>query len=220
MLKFRLFALVLAMILGATTLRAEQPFRSIEETAKDRVIQPIIKLNAAYALVGVVNPQVEFRLSPHSAFQTEVVYSPWQSIGGHPMHFGIFLNEYRYYFAPDRTHGLYAGINAGMMAFKMSKPQFTDGHMSFQNRYCKGYGFMAGAVVGYEWQFARRWLLDVFVGFAYMHSKYNGYSMDGVVDMNPSRPEDKQPTSPDPFNSSAEWLPNKAGISIGILLFD
>ena len=139
MLKFRLFALVLAMILGATTLRAEQPFKPIEETAKDRVTQPIIKLNAAYALVGVVNPQVEFRLSPHSAFQTEVVYSPWQSIGGHPMHFGIFLNEYRCYIAPERTHGLYAGVNAGMMAFNMSKPQLADGHIALQNRYCKGF---------------------------------------------------------------------------------
>ena len=53
-----------------------------------------LKINGAYALVGVINPQVEFRLSPHSAFQTEFVYSPWQSIfGGHPMHFGILLNE-------------------------------------------------------------------------------------------------------------------------------
>ena len=47
-----------------------------------------------------------------------------------------------------------------------------------------------------------------------------GYSMDDVVDMYPHRPEDKQPTSPDPLNNSAEWLPNKAGISIGFLLFN
>ena len=179
---------------------------------------PIVKLNAAYAVVGVINPQIEFRISPHSAFQTEVVYSPWQSINGHPMHFGIFLNEYRYFIAPNKTKGLYAGLNGGMMAFKMSKPQFYDNKLSLQNRYCKGYGYMFGAVVGYEWQFARRWVLDVFVGFAYMHSKYNGYSFDGEIEMNPSRPEWKEPVHPDPFNSSAEWLPNKAGISIGFIL--
>lgn len=79
---------------------------------------------------------------------------------------------------------------------------------------------MFGAVVGYNWKFARRWMLDLFVGFGYMHSSYNGYSMDNVVDMYPHRPEDKQPTSPDPLNNSAEWLPNKAGISIGFLLFN
>lgn len=179
-----------------------------------------LKLNAAYALVGVINPQVEFRLTPHSAFQTEFVYSPWQSIfDGHPMHFGILMGEYRYYLSP-RTRGLYLGANFGMMAFKMSKPQLADGRVALQNRYCKGYGFMGGVTVGYQWRLSRRCMLDLFVGFAYMHSNYNGYSMDGVVDMYPSRPEDKRPTSPDPFNSSAEWLPNKAGLSIGILLFD
>lgn len=179
-----------------------------------------LKLNAAYALVGVINPQVEFRLTPHSAFQTEFVYSPWQSIfDGHPMHFGILLNEYRYYLSP-RTRGLYLGANFGMMAFRMSKPQLADDRVALQNRYCKGYGFMGGVTVGYQWRLSRRCMLDLFVGFGYMHSNYNGYSLDGVVDMSPSRPEDKQPASPDPFNSSAEWLPNKAGISIGILLFD
>ena len=48
---------------------------------------------------------------------------------------------------------------------------------------------------------------------------YNGYSMDGVIDMHPHRPAWKEPASPDPFNISAEWLPNKAGISIGFLLW-
>jgi hypothetical protein len=181
--------------------------------------ETVLKLNAAYAVAGVINPQVEFRLSPHSSFQTEVVYSPWQSISGHPFHFGIFLNEYRYYISP-KTKGLYVGANGGMMGFKMSKPMLVKGDIVFQNRYCKGFGFMFGAVVGYEWRFARRWMLDAFVGFSFMHSYYNGYSMDGEIDMYPHRPEDRQPLHPDPFNMSAEWLPNKAGISIGFILFD
>lgn len=176
-----------------------------------------VKLNAAYALVGVVNPQVEFRISPHSAFQTEFVYSPWRSVKDHPMHFGILLNEYRYYVSP-RTRGLYVGANFGVMAFKVSKPEIRDGHLALQSRYCKGYGFMGGVVVGYEWHFAERWVADIFVGFGYLHSNYNGYSLDGVINMNPARPEDKVPTSPDPFNASAEWLPTKAGVSIGFLL--
>lgn len=204
------------------------PSASAQDTPEGRVRHEVsqfpdsgitLKLNTAYAVVGVINPQVEFRLSPHSAFQTEFVYSPWRSINGHHMHFGILLNEYRYYIS-DRTKGLYAGANVGMMAFDMSKPQIVGNRIELQNRYSKGYGFMFGAVVGYEWRFARRWMLDVFVGFSYMHSRYNGYTMDGVVQMHPSRPEDKVPASPDPFNSSAEWLPNKAGISIGFLLFD
>lgn len=65
----------------------------------------------------------------------------------------------------------------------------------------------------------REVVADAYVGFGYMHSNYNGYSLDGVIDLHPSRPEDKQPASPDPFNSSAEWLPTKIGISIGFLLW-
>ena len=42
--------------------------------------QTYVKLNGLYALVGVINPAVEFRLSPHSTFQSEFVCSPWKSI--------------------------------------------------------------------------------------------------------------------------------------------
>jgi len=176
------------------------------------------KLNGLYACVGVINPQVEFRLSNHSTFQTEIVYSPWQSIKGHPMHFGIFMNEYRY-FIKEHNRGFYVAANVGMMAFKMSKPQILNGKFSLQNRYCKGYGFMFGAAVGYEYQFCNRWILDAFVGFSWMHSTYNGYSMDGEIDLYPHRPEWKEPPSPDPLNDSAEWMPNKIGLSIGYLIF-
>ncbi|MBQ3248679.1 MAG: DUF3575 domain-containing protein [Alistipes sp.] len=199
-------------------------FVFLSATAQDDVavkerFAPAVKLNAAYALVGIINPQVEFRFTPHSAFQAELVYSPWQSVKGHPLHFGMFINEYRYYIAPRHTRGLYVGANVGMMGFNMSKPMFVDGGVKLQDRYCKGYGFMLGGVVGYQWLFAERWMLDVFVGFSYMYTMYNGYSMDGVIDMHPNRPAWKEPASPDPFNISAEWLPNKAGISIGFLLW-
>jgi hypothetical protein len=82
--------------------------------------QTYVKLNGVYALGGVVNPQVEFALSPHSTFQTEVVYSPWRSIDGHPMHFGILQNEYRYYIK-EHNSGLYLGANVALKLFNMSK---------------------------------------------------------------------------------------------------
>lgn len=177
------------------------------------------KLNALYACVGVINPQVELRISPHSAFQTELVVSPWKSVfGGHHMTFGILMNEYRY-FIGEKTRGLYVGANAGIQIFDISRPDLSGG-LHLQNRYCKGYGLMFGACVGYEHNFAERWVLDAFIGFGYMTSWYNGYSLDGKIDMNPHRPEWKEPEYADPFNGSAEWLPNKIGISIGYRLFD
>lgn len=183
--------------------------------------QVYAKVNGLYALVGVFNPAVEFRLTEHSAFQTELVYCPWQSIRvdgqSKPMHFGIFLNEYRYFFR-EHNRGWYVAGNFGMMAFKMSKPYFYHGRILLENRYSKGYGFMFGAAAGYEHVFREKWILDVFFGWAYMTSFYNGYDLDGTTQMNPHRPV--QPVHPDPFNGSSEWYPNKIGLSIGLRIYD
>lgn len=174
--------------------------------------QTYVKLNGLYALAGVVNPAVEFAISPKSTVQTEIVVSPWKSIGGKHMLFGILMGEYRRYF---RTHneGWYVGANIGMMAFDMSKPYLDGWRLRLEDRYSKGYGFMIGVCAGYEWQFRERWVLDAFVGWAWMSSFYNGYSLDGQIDLHPHRPA--EPKYPDPFNGSSEWYPNKIGLSIG-----
>ena len=178
------------------------------------------KLNGLYALVGVINPAVEFTVSPKSTFQTEIVFSPWKYVNDHgvdkPMKFGILMTEYRRYFK-QHNRGWYLGANMGMMGFKMSKPQFSDGWF-LENRYSKGYGMMIGICGGFEYQFADRWLLDAYFGWSYMLSWYNGYSLDGTIDLYPHRPV--QPEKPDPFNGSHEWLPNKIGVSIGFMIFN
>ena len=178
------------------------------------------KLNGLYALVGVINPAVEFTVSPKSTFQTEIVFSPWKYVNDHgvdkPMKFGILMTEYRRYFK-QHNRGWYLGANMGMMGFKMSKPQFSDGWF-LENRYSKGYGMMIGICGGFEYQFADRWLLDAYFGWSYMLSWYNGYSLDGTIDLYPHRPV--QLEKPDPFNGSHEWLPNKIGGSIGFMIFN
>ena len=178
------------------------------------------KLNGLYALVGVINPAVEFTVSPKSTFQTEIVFSPWKYVNDHgvdkPMKFGILMTEYRRYFK-QHNRGWYLGANMGMMGFKMAKPQFSDGWF-LENRYSKGYGMMIGICGGFEYQFADRWLLDAYFGWSYMLSWYNGYSLDGTIDLYPHRPV--QLEKPDPFNGSHEWLPNKIGVSIGFMIFN
>ncbi len=178
------------------------------------------KLNGLYALAGVINPAVEFTVSPKSTIQTEIVFSPWKYVNDHgvdkPMKFGILMTEYRRYFK-RHNRGWYLGANMGMMGFKMSKPQFSDGWF-LENRYSKGYGMMIGICGGFEYQFADRWLLDAYFGWSYMLSWYNGYSLDGTIDLYPHRPV--QLEKPDPFNGSHEWLPNKIGVSIGFMIFN
>ena len=135
--------------------------------------QGYVKLNVPYALVGVVNPAVEFAISPKSTLQTDIVISPWKSINETHMLFAIFMGEYRRYIK-EHNRGWYLGANIGMMAFDMSKPYIEGWKLKFEDRYCKGYGMMIGLCVGYEYQFGKRWLLDAFLGWAWMDSHYNG----------------------------------------------
>ena len=133
------------------------------------------------------------------------------------MKFGILMTEYRRYFK-QHNRGWYLGANMGMMGFKMSKPQFSDGWF-LENRYSKG--------VRDDDRYLRRLRIPVRRPLAagrlfrmVIHAKvwYNGYSLDGTIDLYPHRPV--QPEKPDPFNGSHEWLPNKIGVSIGFMIFN
>ena len=139
--------------------------------------QGYVKLNALYALVGVVNPSVEFAISPKSTLQTDIVVSPWKSINRKHMTFAIFMGEYRRYFK-EHNRGWYLGANIGMMAFDMSKPYIEGWKLKFEDRYCKGYGMMIGLCVGYEHQFGERWLLDAFFGWAWICLLYTSDAAD------------------------------------------
>ena len=195
-------------------------FSAFALTAKG---QAYVKLNGLYALAGVANPAVEFPLSERSTFQAEIVASPWVSVtlGGRsgPMRFGIFLNEYRRYFR-ERNRGWYLGANAGGMAFHMAKPYWERG-VRLQQKSAKGYGMMFGLAAGYQWRLGERWLVDAFFGWAFMSSFYNGYSLvDGLAEGGHTYDKGELILHPaghghDPFNGSAEWLPNKIGVSIG-----
>ena len=125
--------------------------------------QGYVKLNALYALVGVVNPSVEFAISPKSTLQTDIVVSPWKSINRKHMTFAIFMGEYRRYFK-EHNRGWYLGANIGMMAFDMSKPCIENWKLKFGNCYCKGYGMTIGLCVNCEYRFAGRWLLAAYFG--------------------------------------------------------
>lgn len=194
--------------------------------------QVTVKLNGLYALAGVVNPAVEIALSPRATFQSEIVWSPWESVTRRgisgPMKFGIFMNEYRRYF-DRRFEGWYVAANAGAMLFNMTKPTLRGG-IGLSSKSSKGYGMMFGLAGGYQWRLGERWSVDACFGWSFMSSFYNGYALvDGLVDggqtynkgeliLTPHGHDDL--AHPDPWNGSAEWLPNKIGVSIGYRIFD
>ena len=182
------------------------------------------KLNALYAVAGVVNPQLEFVVGPHSSVSIDPMFSPYKSIsiGKHKdIHalFGILQAEYRFYIKRE-AKGFYVSANAGMQAFDMTRPYlFNNGKiLSFEKGFGRGFGMMAGLGIGYSHHFKERWVVDAFFAFDRMWSWYNDYKADGSINLFPRH--QREPKFPDPFNGSAEWLPSKIGVAIGYKIFD
>ncbi|MBQ3026735.1 MAG: DUF3575 domain-containing protein [Alistipes sp.] len=182
------------------------------------------KLNALYAVVGVVNPQLEFVVGPHSSISIDPMFSPYKSIkwgDRNDIHaqFGILQAEYRFYIKRE-ARGFYVSANAGMQAFDMTRPYLFQGgkFISFEEGFGRGFGLMAGIGIGYTHTFKERWVVDAFFAFDRMWNWYNDYLANGEINLFPRH--QKEPKYPDPFNGSAEWLPSKIGVSIGYKIFD
>ena len=182
------------------------------------------KLNALYAVVGVINPQLEFVVGPHSSISIDPTISPHKTIkwgNRNDIHaqFGIFQTEYRFYINRE-VRGFYVSANVGMQAFDLTRPFFfeNDKVISFEPGFGRGFGVMTGIGIGYSHHFKERWIVDVFFAFNRMWSWYNDYKSNGEVNLFPMH--QKEPKYPDPFNGSAEWLPSKIGVSIGYKIFD
>ena len=182
------------------------------------------KLNALYAVAGVINPQLEFVVGPHSSVSIDPMFSPYKTIkwgDRNDIHalFGILQTEYRYYIKRE-ARGFYLSANVGMQAFDMSRPfLFSGGKLvTFEQGFGRGFGLMAGLGVGYSHHFKGRWVVDAFFAFDRMWSWYNDYYANGEINM--YHRHQKEPPYPDPFNGSAEWLPSKIGVAIGYKIFD
>ena len=182
------------------------------------------KLNALYAVAGVINPQLEFVVGPHSSVSIDPTFSPHKTIKWgkrndiHAM-FGILQTEYRFYIKPE-AKGFYVSANAGMQAFDLTRPYIFQNKtlISFEQGFGRGFGVMVGIGIGYSHHFKERWVVDAFFAFDRMWSWYNDYRANGEINLFPRH--QKEPKFPDPFNGSAEWLPSKIGVSIGYKIFD
>ena len=180
--------------------------------------QGYLKMNALYATVGLINPQVEFIVSPHSTMSVDITYSPWRRWNGNHSHFVIYMNEYRYYFK-ESTRGWYLGANIAMHAFDINRPQFWERGRLISRQQDYGKGFSVGFGIGAGWShwLSDRWVLDVSFAFDKLYSWYNRYSKDGDIEMHPQGHEHY--LKPDPFNGSVEEIPIKLGVSFGYRIF-
>ena len=183
------------------------------------------KVNALYACVGIINPQLEFVVGPHSTISIDPMFSPhktikWGDRDDIHARFGIFQTEYRFYINRE-VRGFYVSANAGMQAFDLTRPYFFQSKkkiITFEQGFGRGFGMMVGLGIGYSHHFKERWVVDAFFAFNRMWSWYNDYKANGEINLFPRH--QREPKFPDPFNGSAEWLPSKIGVSIGYKIFD
>lgn len=180
--------------------------------------QTYVKMNALYATVGIINPQLESVISPHSSMVIDIAASPWRRWNGSHSQFLILLGEYRFYFK-QAVQGWYVSANAAMMGFDLNRPQFFKGKfISRQSDYGKGFGVAAGVGFGWQHSLSERWCVDMFFSFDRMLSWYNRYSIEGDINMHPQGHEHY--LKPDPFNASVEDMPIKLGVSFGYKIID
>ena len=162
-----------------------------------------VKLNGL-ALIGIVNPAVEFRVFDRGTVQLEgigIFYPSGFPGTDKPMTLGATSGEFRFY--PKRAfEGFYAGANAGWGVYRLAKslsPGYSHQH---PDQYQVGHNMIFGATLGYTFNFGRHWSIEISWSGGWQDSTYEGFNNDGTRYVK--------------LNGSGEWLPiYKGGIFVG-----
>lgn len=163
-----------------------------------------IKGNALFVPLSMINLGLEYQLGKQFTVQADGFISPWKSAFGN--HFQVYMGhlEGRYYFK-EAFKNWYVGANAGFGVYDMTKWNYVD-----TGKFQRGYSYMLGATVGYQWQWKDRWNVDVYLGGGTSQGYYRGYvdvPPDGFIRYDD--PEGKRQ-----WNQSGEWIPYRGGIMI------
>jgi hypothetical protein len=168
--------LILGFILLLTSIGHAQHVTYVKPGTDDSEYKYIIKANLLSPFVGTANFHFEINQGPNSSSQFEVFYFGGQYFGEPTGVEGIGVTyNYRYYLVGTFPSGVYVQPYARYQAYWDAKsvmgiPPITSNTGS--NR-VNVYG--VGMVFGYQWVFAKRIALDVFLG-----PSYNKTYQDGV----------------------------------------
>lgn len=181
---------------------------SIRQAGQERLfggepVKTAVKLSAA-AVVGIVNPSVEFRAHRNITVGLEGIgiFYPkgfGKLIDG-PVVMAMTFLEGRYY-PIESFRGFFVGPNLGFSAWTLSKGIHPMYWGSYANKYQVGYNIMAGVTVGYAFTLTKHWGIELSVGGGYQAGFYEGHcKSDGSMYIG--------------WNGSSEWLPYKAAVNI------
>ncbi len=185
------------LLLGTTRFSAQQ------EEQNDHKLY--LKGNALFAPALVLNAGAEYQISPKQTLQADFLISPWKSFAGNHMQIYMGHVEGRHYFK-SAMDGFYLGLNVGFGLYDLTKWNYI-GTDKFQ----RGFNFMVGGTLGYQWQIHEKWNLDAFIGGGTSQGMYHGYEQV---------PPDKwiRYDKAKDWNKSGEWLPYRGGLMISYKL--
>ncbi|MDR1591871.1 MAG: DUF3575 domain-containing protein [Prevotellaceae bacterium] len=165
--------------------------------------QSYLKINGAYAALGIINPAIEVGIAPHVSIQADMVASFWQSyIKGAPLVMSIGFLEGRWY-PKERFNGFFAAPCVGYGVYKMRRFDYwSSPYLQY------GSSVFLGANIGYVWQ-VNRWSFELFLGGGWQHAIYEGYNTETGERYDYGE-------YPGKYNKSAEWIPFKGGLMIGV----
>ncbi|PIE50180.1 MAG: hypothetical protein CSA38_04630 [Flavobacteriales bacterium] len=168
--------------------------------------QTYVKGNPLLALVGIGHLGVEHQLTNKQTLQADLLYSPWKTINRKHAETLFLTIEGRHYFNQS-FEKWYIGAHIGGGMFNLTKPNYWQ--HTYEN-YQKGYNYMIGASVGYQFQWKERWNIDCFIGGGAVESFYKGYEVkDGVT---------TKVDGATNYNKSSEFLPYRLGLMISYKL--
>lgn len=176
---------------------------SQERLSGDNPVRTAVKLSAA-AVVGIVNPSMEFRAHRNITVALEGlgVFYPngFGKIIDGPAVIAMTFIEGRYY-PIESFRGFFVGPNIGFSAWTLSKGIHPMYWNQYTDAYQVGYNFMAGITLGYAFTITKHWGIEISLGGGYQAGFYEGhYKSDGSMYIG--------------WNGSSEWLPYKAAVNI------
>ncbi|SEG25176.1 Protein of unknown function [Halpernia humi] len=175
-----------------------------------------VKANALFLPIGIMNAGLEYQLNNRYTLQGDVLISPWKSFANHELQYYSASAEGRYYFDQAFKHW-YVGANIAVAAFKLQKWNYwqkgiyiNDNNVEYENSnlYQKGFSFYIGATVGYQFQLAERWNMDIYGTFGNSQDFYKGYDRTTGL-----RYDVEQG-----YNKSGEFIPYRGGVMISYKL--
>lgn len=146
-----------------------------------------IKTNALYWATTTPNIGMEFALGDRWTFELEGGYNPWNLDSDNNMKVKHWLvsPEFRYWFC-NSFQGHFIGINANYMQFNIGglpegMPNLfvnlnTEVPMSdLSVARIQGWAVGAGLTYGYAFPIARRWNMELTIGYGWWYTEYDQY---------------------------------------------